>query len=139
MTVWRGFQARRADFDQRLLNTARALGVQSMERTPAKAIVMRRSRVAGVATGHSVVSADYVIDATGDDALARETTRHSSHAPLAAVDGALRLRIRCACRQTASHPFARRQLDVDGGHRTWRARLGARHHARSRATGELAP
>jgi flavin-dependent dehydrogenase len=79
---WRGFQARRADFDQRLLNTARALGVQVMERTPAKAIVMRRSRVAGVATGHSVVSADYVIDATGTTRwLARQlgipVTRHS--------------------------------------------------------------
>ena len=62
---WCGFQAPRADFDQRLLSTARALGVQVRERTPAKAIVVRRSRVAGVATAQGVVSADYVIDASG--------------------------------------------------------------------------
>lgn len=79
---WRGFQAPRADFDRRLLSTARALGVDVRERTPAKAIVRRRSRVAGVATAHGVVSADYVIDASGSTRwLARQlgipVLRHS--------------------------------------------------------------
>jgi flavin-dependent dehydrogenase len=62
---WLGLQAPRGDFDRRLLETARGLGVAIRERVSARRILTHGSRVIGVATGDGPLLADQVIDASG--------------------------------------------------------------------------
>ena len=62
---WLGYQAWRADFDEVLLNGARALGVDARLCHGSLAPLLVRSRVSGLRGTEGTFRARYVIDATG--------------------------------------------------------------------------
>lgn len=79
---WRGFQAIRADFDQRLLGSARSRGAQILTGKVSGVLRNASHEVAGVMTSDGPVAAIYVIDCSGGaHTLARQLhipiVRHS--------------------------------------------------------------
>ena len=63
--TWRGFQAWRATFDHILLERARGLGVDVLQPCRALEPLVTASGVGGVATAEGVLTAAFVIDASG--------------------------------------------------------------------------
>jgi flavin-dependent dehydrogenase len=63
--LWRGFQAPRADLDERLLTLARGLGAEVLRGRTARAVILRDGRVVGVDTGRGELYAQYTVDASG--------------------------------------------------------------------------
>jgi flavin-dependent dehydrogenase len=118
---WRGFQAPRADFDQRLLNTASGLGVQVREQTSANGLVTRKSRVVGVSTADGVLNAEHVIDASGG----RHWMARQLGIPIVRYSVRLTARYGYVCDARVERAPSIR-ADVDGW--TWIADLG---HGRS--------
>lgn len=79
---WRGYQAIRADFDQRLLDSARSRGAQILAGKVSGIVFNASNEVAGVMTSEGPVAATYVIDCSGGaHTLARQLripiVRHS--------------------------------------------------------------
>lgn len=62
---WRGYQAIRADFDQRLLDSARSRGAQILAGKVSEVLLNASNEVAGVMTSEGPVAATYVIDCSG--------------------------------------------------------------------------
>lgn len=62
---WRGYQAIRADFDQRLLGSARSRGAQILAGKVSGVLLNASHEVAGVMTSDGPVRATYVIDCSG--------------------------------------------------------------------------
>ena len=62
---WYGFQAPRGDFDQRLLNSACALGAQRIYAAAEGLIFDKTGVISGIQTSSEQVKADWVIDASG--------------------------------------------------------------------------
>lgn len=96
---WCGFQAPRADFDARLLDTAIRHGTRLLRATPRTVRRDRHGRIAGIETENQFLCADCLIDCTGNARwLARQLNLHNDvHSP----------------RLVARYSYATGQLDLD--------------------------
>ncbi|MCG8448157.1 MAG: tryptophan 7-halogenase [Pirellulales bacterium] len=62
---WLGFQARRADFDQLLLNRARQVGVEVFQPCRALHPIVSEHRVVAVETSEGTIGTRFIVDAAG--------------------------------------------------------------------------